>query len=124
MVTLHSLLRWLVLLGAIAALVGYGRAVARSRMDDLAERLGSLYAMLLGVQFLVGLILWLVQGRWDGDEVFRSFIHPALMLLAIGIASAGTARARRGGSAVVGLVAVIASVVVIVVAVPSGSWTL
>jgi hypothetical protein len=124
MVTLHSLLRWLVLLGAIAALVGYGRAVARSRMDDLAARLGSVYAVLLGLQFLVGVVLWLVQGRWDGDNFFLSFIHPLLMLGAVGLASAGTARARRSGNAVIGLVAVIASVVVIVIAVPSGSWTL
>lgn len=124
MVTLHSLLRWLVLLGAVAALIGYGRALARSRLDDVAARLGSLYAMLLGVQFVVGLALWLMQARWSGDDVFRSFIHPLLMLIAVGVASAGTARARRAGSAVVGLVAVLASLVVIVLAVPSGSWTL
>ena len=124
MVTLHSLLRWLVLLGAVAALAGYGRALARSRMDGLAERLGSVYAMLLGVQFLVGVILWVTQGRWDGENVFLSFIHPVLMLGAVAIASAGAARARRGSNALIGLVAVLLSVVVIVIAVPAGSWTL
>jgi hypothetical protein len=124
MVTLHSVLRWLVLLGAVGALIGYGRALARSRLDDLAKRLGSIYAMVLGVQFLAGLVLWLVQSRWSGDDVFRSFIHPVLMLIAIGIASAGTARARRTGSAVTGLVAVVASLVIIVLAIPSGAWPL
>jgi len=124
MVTVHSLLRWLVLLGAVAALVGYARAVARSRMDGLAERLGTLYTVLLSLQFLVGLIVWLTEGRWDGDNVFLSFIHPLLMLTGISIASAGTARARRTGNAVVGLIAVLVSVVVIVLAVPRGSWTL
>jgi len=117
-------LRWLVLLGAVAALAGYGRALARSRMDGLAERLGSVYAMLLGVQFLVGVILWVTQGRWDGENVFLSFIHPVLMLGAVAIASAGAARARRGSNALIGLVAVLLSVVVIVIAVPAGSWTL
>lgn len=124
MVTLHSVLRWLVLLGAVGALIGYGRALARSRLDDVAERLGSVYAILLGLQFLVGLTLWLVQSRWDGDDVFRSFIHPVLMIIATGIASAGVARARRTDSAVTGLVAVLVSVVIIVLAIPSGAWPL
>lgn len=124
MVTVHSLLRWLVLLSAVGALIGYGRAVARSRLDDVATRLGSLYTMVLGVQFLAGLVLWLVQSRWTGDDVFRSFIHPVLMIIAIAIASAGTARARRASSAITGLVAVVASLVLIVLAIPSGSWRL
>jgi hypothetical protein len=124
MVILHSVLRWLVLLGAVAALVGYGRALARSRLDDVAKRLGSIYTMVLGVQFLAGLALWVMESRWNGDDVFRSFIHPALMIIAIGVASAGTARARRGDSAVTGLVAVVASLVIIVLAIPSGAWPL
>lgn len=124
MVTLHSLLRWLVVLGGLAALAGYGRAMARTQLDDVATRLGSIYAIALGVQFLTGLVLWLVQGRWDAENVFFSFIHPVMMLLAVGVASAGISRARRAGSAVTGLVAVVASLVLIVVAIPAGSWTL
>ena len=124
MVTLHSLLRWLVLLGGLAAVVGYGRAMGRSHLDDVATRLGSIYAMALGVQFLTGLALWVVQGRWDAEDVFRSFIHPVVMLIAVGVASAGTGRARRAGSAITGLVAIVASLVIIVLAIPSGSWPL
>jgi CDP-diglyceride synthetase len=124
MVTLHSLLRWLVLLSAVVALIGYGRALARSRLDDLATRLGSIYAIVLGVQFLAGLVLWFEQARWNGEDVFRSFIHPTLMITAIGTASAGTARARRTGNAMIGLVAVVVSLVIIVLAIPSGAWPL
>jgi hypothetical protein len=122
MVELHSGLRWLVLLGAIAALAGYGRAMARKSLDDLAERLGMVYGVLLGLQFLVGVVLWIMQGRWDASNVFLSFIHPLLMILAIGVASAGTARARRTRNATVGLIAVVLSVAIIVAAVPS--WEL
>ena len=124
MVTLHSLLRWLVLLGGLAAVVGYGRVMTRSHLDDVAIRLGSIYAIVLGVQFLTGLVLWIAQGRWDAEDVFRSFIHPVMMLIAVGVASGGIGRARRTGSAITGLVAVVASLVVIVLAIPSGSWTL
>lgn len=61
MVALHSLLRWLVLLGAVGALIGYGRALARSRLDDVATRLGSIYAMALGVQT----VLAIPSGSWQ-----------------------------------------------------------
>jgi len=121
MVELHSGLRWLVLLAAIVALAGYGRATARKTFDDLTARLGTVYTALLGLQFLVGLLLWIMQSRWDGDNVFLSFIHPPLMLLAVAIANAGTARARRNRSATVGLIAVLVSLLIIVLAIPS--WT-
>lgn len=121
MVELHSGVRWLVLLGAIAALGGYGRAMARKDFDALAARLGTVYGALLGVQFLIGAILWLMEGRWAVNDVFLAIIHPLLMILAVGVASAGTARARRTRNATVGLVAVIASLVIIVAAMPSWS---
>jgi hypothetical protein len=124
MVLLHSLMRWLVLLAAIAAIVGYARARGRSGFDAPTERLGSLYAAAIGIQLLFGIVLWLLQGRWNGGNIFLSFIHPIMMLLATGVASAGVARARRTQSATVGLVAVIASLVIVVVAIPSDAWRL
>lgn len=124
MLLLHSVLRWLVLLAAAAALVGYVRARGRAGFDQLTERLGAAYAGAVGLQVLVGLVLWFTQGRWSGDNVFLSFIHPLMMLVATGIASAGVARARRAPSAVVGLVTVVASVVVIILAIPSDAWPL
>jgi hypothetical protein len=124
MVLVHSLMRWVVLLAAIAAAVGYGRARTRGVFDPLAGRLGALYAAAIGIQLLLGVVLWLTEGRWSGDDVFLSFIHPVMMLIATGIASAGVARARRNSSATTGLVAVLASLVVVILAVPSTAWPL
>jgi hypothetical protein len=117
LVTIHSLLRWLVLLAAVGALVGYGRAL-RSGPDAVAERLGSLYAAMIGIQVLLGILLWLIEGRWDMDNVFFSAIHPVIMLLATGVASAGVARARRTASAVTGLVAVGVSLALVLLGIP------
>lgn len=122
MVLVHSLMRWVVLLAAVAALVGYGRARGRGGVDARAAGLGALYAAAIGIQLLLGVVLWLIQGRWSGDNVFLSFIHPAMMLVATGVASAGVARARRIGSATTGLVAVLASLVLVIVAIPSDAW--
>lgn len=124
MVLVHSLVRWLVLLAAVGALVGYGRALGRSGFDTLAERLGSVYAAAIGVQLLIGVVLWLIQGRWVLDDAFLAVIHPLLMLLATGIASAGVARARRTRSAVTGLIGVALSLVLVVLAIPSSAWPL
>ena len=57
MVELHSGLRWLLLLSGVAALVGYGRAMARKTFDDVTARLGTVYAAVFGLQFLVGIVL-------------------------------------------------------------------
>ncbi|HSJ45979.1 MAG TPA: hypothetical protein VK923_14990 [Euzebyales bacterium] len=124
MVLLHSLMRWLVLLAAIAAIVGYGRARGRNGFDALTERLGSLYAAVIGIQLLLGVVPWVLQGRWSGANVFLSFIHPVMMLLATGVASAGVARARRTRSAMTGLIAVTVSLVIVIVAIPSYAWRL
>ena len=124
MVLLHSLMRWIVLLGAIAAIVGYARARGRTGFDAPTERLGSLYAAVIGIQLLLGAVLWLLQGRWSGGNVFLSFIHPIMMLLATAVASAGVARARRTQSATTGLGAVIASLLIVIVAIPSDAWRL
>lgn len=124
MVLLHSLMRWVVLAAAIAAIVGYGRARGRPGFDALTQGLGSLYAATIGIQLLLGVVVWLVQGRWSGGNVFLSVIHPVMMLLATGVASAGVARARRTRSATTGLVAVLASLVIVILAIPSDAWSL
>jgi vacuolar-type H+-ATPase subunit I/STV1 len=124
MVVIHSLVRWLVLLAAVAALVGYGRARAGGGVDASAERLGAIYAAVIGIQLLLGVVVWVIEGRWNGANVFLSFIHPAMMILATGIASAGVARARRTRNATVGLVAVIVSLVLVIAGIPSDAWRL
>ncbi|CAN5918261.1 hypothetical protein BH23ACT10_BH23ACT10_01920 [soil metagenome] len=124
MVLLHSLVRWLVLVAAVGALVGYVRARGNTGFDAFTERMGSAFAAVMGVQLLIGIVLWLIQGRWSADDVFRSFIHPAMMILATGVASAGVARARRSQNAMIGLGAVIVSLVLVVAAIPSDAWPL
>lgn len=47
-----------------------------------------------------------------------------MMIVATGIPSAGVARARRTRNATPGLAAVVVSLVVVVVTIPSGAWPL
>ncbi len=94
-VTLHAVVRWLILFSAVAAIVAIVLARSEGGWSRSAYFWAQAYAWLMGVQSIIGVALWLSEERWEGDGVFLSFIHPAVMLLAVGIAHGGLAQAYR-----------------------------
>ncbi|MFZ5825689.1 MAG: hypothetical protein ACOY94_15440 [Bacillota bacterium] len=93
LVMTHALWRWLVLLAAVLAVAG--AAVARrGAAPGWANRTGLIYTISLDVQVLIGLIIWLMGRWWQGDP-FYAYIHPLLMLLAVGVAHMGRRREKR-----------------------------
>ena len=88
LVSIHGLLRWLILLVAV---IGLGRTLLatwqRSTWSPMDRGLSAGYAGLIDLQVLIGviLLLWdlLVQPRSLGLALF---LHPILMLLAAGAA--------------------------------------
>lgn len=115
--TLHSWVRWLVLLGGIAAVVGLFR-------DDgdgghlLAERVHKGFVELVNIQFTLGLVLYLFLSPWVraawadlgaamGNPVLRFFgvEHIVGMTLAVGAAHMSLVwrtRVKRGRRWVIG----------------------
>lgn len=109
----HSLIRWLVIgFGLIAT----GRAVTgvagRTPWTARDERLGLLFAVSLDIQMLLGVLLYLFLstittsafgnlGDAMRNPVTRFWVieHPALMIVAMGLAHAGLGRARRAPEA-------------------------
>ena len=126
LVEAHSGLRWLVVAAGIAAVVVPLLAIARpASLLRWVRSAVALYAILVTVQVVLGVVLWVWQGRWDGANVFLSWIHPVGMLVGAGLAHAGLARARRAEGAAVaraGAIFSVASLVVITAAVPTASW--
>ena len=126
LVEAHSGLRWLVLLAGVAAVIVPLLAIASpASLLRWVRSAVALYAILVTVQVVLGVVLWVWQGRWDGASVFLSWIHPVAMLVGTGLAHAGLARARRGEGAAVaraGAIFSVASLVVITAAVPTASW--
>jgi cytochrome bd-type quinol oxidase subunit 2 len=126
LVEAHSGLRWLVVVAGVAAVIVPLLAIASpSRLLRWVRSTVALYAILVTVQVLIGVVLWISQGRWDSANVFLSWIHPVAMLVGTGLAHAGLARARRGEGAEVaraGAVFSVLSLVVITAAVPTASW--
>src|SRR5438093_3118539 len=96
LVSAHSLLRWLVLLGAVVALVvalvgwlGPGTPERTARQATLA------YAVLLDLQVLLGIVMWISEKRWAGGGRQFQFEHPLMMLVALAVVHIVAARARR-----------------------------
>jgi hypothetical protein len=128
LVDLHSIWRWVVLLAAVLAVVLSAMAAVGSRpWDSLADRFSFFFTMALDVQVLIGAIVWVLNQGWTRDA-FIALVHPILMLLAVAVAHVGRTRSERStGDRAQGRIAVIfflASVVIVVLAIPTTSWPL
>lgn len=112
--TVHSLLRWVVLLTAVVALA---RAVSgwtgRRAWTPSDERAGKLFTISFDIQFLIGLILYVALSPWttgafdDFGAAMRNSVarfwaveHIFGMFVALALAHIGRARARRSTDSV------------------------
>ena len=128
LVDIHSVFRWVVLIVALVAIAFAVLAAAGSRpWDRLAERLSFFFPLAMDIQAAIGLVVWVLGSRWSGDT-FLGWIHPGLMLAAVGLAHVGHARSDRAeGSKAKGLQAAIffdLSLLLVLLAIPVASWPL
>ena len=78
---------WLIailLMGAIAIRQmwrGYRRQMDWQAVD---QNIGSYFVTVVDLEILLGIMLWVIQGRWDGLDMSRTMSHPTLMLVAWG----------------------------------------
>ena len=97
LVTIHSIWRWLVLVGLVVAVVyGFSRSSDAPPLEKSTARPFTFALILLDVQVLIGLLVWIAGSGWDLD-VFRAWIHPVGMLIALGIGHAVAGRAAKSG---------------------------
>ena len=122
LVLFHSFWRWVVLIAAVVGLVGAAGGWLGSLPARLAaRRAGTLYAVTLDVQLVVGLILWIGKG-WYAVPGFYRFEHPTTMLLAVVVAHVGQVMAKRASdpraAARTVAIAIAVSLVLVVVGIP------
>jgi hypothetical protein len=113
--TLHNLVRWLVILFAILALVRAFRGWLKGlRWEKSDDRAGILYTSFLDTQFLLGLILYFLFSQWT-PQLFANFSagmqnpvvaffgleHVIPMIIAIVAAHMGRALSRKAADAAV-----------------------
>lgn len=107
---LHSLLRWLVLFGGLAATGLAFQAMRGKPWTSQNKKANLLYLIALDTQFLLGAVLWLqspvvqaaradmATAMHDATTRFFTVEHPTMMLLAVAAMHIGYANAKRAGT--------------------------
>jgi hypothetical protein len=108
---LHNITRWLVLVAAIYAIVVSIRGLASNKTWAKGDqRAGLIYSSLLGVQLVIGIILYLISplvqsGLRDmastmQNSQIRFFVveHITLMILAVIVAQLGYSLSKRAAT--------------------------
>lgn len=92
----HSGWRHIVVLVAVLAfaklLLG---VVSRSKWSRLDQGLGAALPIVMDIQLLLGLVLWVMQGRWAIPDPTRTWEHPVTMILAIAVAHITWSRVKK-----------------------------
>ncbi len=127
LVNIHSYWRWLALLLILAVIVlGVMAATGSRRWDSSSDRIVFFYTLALDIQVVIGLVVWLLQQRWTTSSLYLSWLHPLLMLVAVGVAHVARARGRKAKTSQdkgrqVALFTFL-SLVIIVIAIPFSAW--
>jgi hypothetical protein len=108
LLSIHSVLRWFVLLAGIAVLIGSFLGLLRKLpFKPVGRVLGLIYVSLLDTQFLLGILLSLasplVRALWSNPAVgmkshdlrFFAVEHTTIMIIALTLAHIGAIRSRR-----------------------------
>jgi hypothetical protein len=98
LVSIHSLLRWIVLLTAVAALLVALASWFGSAPERAARQTMLAYAIALDVQVLLGIVVYALGNYWQSPLRQFRLEHPIMMLLALIVAHVAAARARRSPS--------------------------
>lgn len=119
LVTIHSWVRWLVLLGVVAGVV-----VGFLRYRDRAEwspHLLQAEVMIVDIQVAIGASIWIFfEGRSRG--FFFSVLHPVMMLTALAVLHVSAALTRRRHDARSWLTMSAASAIALVMIVGAIPW--
>ena len=92
----HSGWRYLVILILVVTiakmLIGM---VSNGRWGGLDQWLNRLTPIVVDIQFLLGLILWILQQRWTGADPLASWEHPVTMIIASALTHATSTRVKN-----------------------------
>lgn len=92
----HSGWRYIVILVIVLALVKLLIGmVGNGRWGKIDQALGAATPIVFDIQLLGGLVLWVVQQRWNGVLPLASWEHPVTMILAIVAAHVAWSRTKK-----------------------------
>ena len=116
---MHGHLGW-PLVGALGALLWIALVATRFRSGSWNTgllRSTQAFVVLLNIQIMLGILVWIMQARWTGQEALTSYEHPVTMIVGHSVFMVGNLFLRRtddvAGKLRLALVWVTASMVVI-----------
>ena len=125
LVTIHSIWRWLVLVGLVVALAyGFSRSSDAAPLSKQTAQPFTFALIMLDIQVLIGLVVWIAGSGWDLD-VFRAWIHPVGMLVALGVGHAVVGRATKSGAASANRTAalgILVTLAIVAATIPRDAW--
>jgi hypothetical protein len=96
LVSIHSLLRWVVLTAGLVALLIAALAWLGSATTDRQGRLATLvFVVSIDIQVVFGVLIYVFGNFWQYANTQIRLEHPAMMLLALAVSHLAAARARR-----------------------------
>ena len=92
LVTVHSWVRWLVLIALVGgAVVGLHRYRSKEKWEAGIYQIG---VMTVDIQVAIGLVVWIERKGWN-YTFFFGVLHPASMILALVVAHVGLVLAKK-----------------------------
>lgn len=92
----HSGWRFIVLVVFVAAIVRmiYGW-ISNGQWGVWDNRLGVAVSVVVGIQALLGVIVWIAGQHWAGYSTLAAWEHPITMLIAVAVAHITTSRIKK-----------------------------
>ncbi len=91
----HSHWRYIIFLAAAVALltmfIGW---FGKRSWTSKSKKLALMFPIVVDIQFLTGIILWIIEKRWTGGDPLRSWEHPVTMVFALALAHIGFKKAK------------------------------
>lgn len=94
LVAAHDGIRWLVLLAMLAAVLMAARNLKTETWSGGAIKPFVWSSIIFDIQVTLGLIVYVVGTNWD-ENAFRAYIHPLIMISALGVWHAVISRAKK-----------------------------
>lgn len=123
LITVHSIVRWLVIAGLLATVVAGATLWSRKEAWSMGyTRIVAITVGFFDLQVLLGILVWVTNKGW-GLDFFHAYLHPLGMIGAAVIAHVAAARLKKQpGSAFGPTAALFASLAIVVLLVPRGAW--
>jgi hypothetical protein len=123
LITVHSIVRWLVIAGLLATVVAGVTLWARKEAWSMGyTRIVAVTVGFFDLQVLLGILVWVTNKGWELN-FFLAYLHPLGMIAAAVIAHIVAARLKKQpGSAFGPTAALFASLAIVILLVPRGAW--